>query len=51
MGYFKPRPPEGPHQDVMKHISPQVSDMGIVIYRRTAAIKTNPPGLEGFKDL
>jgi hypothetical protein len=35
----------------MEHISPQISDMGIVIYRRTAPIEANPSGLEGFKDL
>jgi hypothetical protein len=41
MVYLIASPPERADQNVMRHIGPQIPDMGKVINRRPAAIKTN----------
>jgi hypothetical protein len=42
---------QGTGKDVMGHVCPEISDMGVVINRRSAAIKTGAaffPGLKGL---
>jgi hypothetical protein len=51
MGYFKTCPTQGPDQDIMKHIGPEVPDMGVIVYRRAAPVKTDLSRFEGFKGL
>jgi hypothetical protein len=51
MGYLKTRTPQGPDQDIVEDIGPQVPDMSVVIHRGAAAVKTRFPRLTGFKGL
>jgi hypothetical protein len=51
MGYVKPCPMQGPDQDIVEHIGPKVPDMGVIIYRRAAPVKTDLSRVEGFKGL
>jgi hypothetical protein len=51
MGYCKPGPAQGSDQEIVEHISPEIPDMGIIVYRRAAPVKTDLSGIEGFKGL
>jgi hypothetical protein len=51
MSYGKACPPQGPDQDIVQYIGPEVPDMGVVIYGGTAAVETNSSWIEGFKGL
>jgi hypothetical protein len=41
--------PEKPGKDVMGYIGPEVPDMGIVIHRGAATVKTGFPWFDAFK--
>jgi hypothetical protein len=41
--------PEGTDKDIVGYIGPEVPDVGIVVYRGTAAVKTHGAGEQGNK--
>jgi hypothetical protein len=41
MVYLVAGPPESAYQNIMRHIGPQIPNMGIVINRRPTAVKPN----------
>jgi hypothetical protein len=51
MGHVITQAAQGPDQGIVDHISPEVSDMSIVVDRGAAAVKADLSGIEGFKDL
>jgi hypothetical protein len=51
MVYFVTCPPEGADKYVMRNISPQIPDMGIIIDRWPATVKTGLIGLPRLEKL
>jgi hypothetical protein len=51
MGYLVSPPPKGFYQNIVEDIGPEISDMGVIIHRGTATVKSNLTGNQGFKDL
>jgi hypothetical protein len=51
MGHSETGAAQGTNQYVVEYISPQIPDMGIIIYRWPAAVKANFTLLYGFKGL
>jgi hypothetical protein len=51
VSYLEAEAPQGPYQDVVGYIGPEIPDVGVVIDRGAASIKTHPAGLERLKDL
>jgi hypothetical protein len=51
MGYIIALTAQSPGKDIVGHIGPEVPDMGIVIYRGPAAVKTGLTGRPGLKNL
>jgi hypothetical protein len=51
MSYPKPPAAQGPDQNIMEHISPEIPDMGIVVYRGATPVETDFPGIEGLEGL
>jgi hypothetical protein len=51
MGYCKPPAAQGPHEDIVEYIGPEIPNMGIIVYCRPAAVKAGLPRDEGFKGL
>jgi hypothetical protein len=51
MGYLKTGSAEGSNQYVVEHVGPEVPDMGVVIHRGSAAVKSDMPRPEWLKGL
>jgi hypothetical protein len=51
MAYIKAGPAQGSHQDIVEHIGPKVPDMGVIVYRRAAPVKTGFSRFERCKGL
>jgi hypothetical protein len=49
MGNLEAPFPEGTDKDIVGYIGPKVPNMGIVVYRGAAAVKTRLPGYKGDK--
>jgi hypothetical protein len=51
MDYLKTGPAQGPDQEVVDHIGPEVSDMGVIVNRRSAAVKPDFFRINRLEDL
>jgi hypothetical protein len=51
MGYLKAETAEGPDQEIVDHICPEIPDMGVGIHRGTAAVKAGFTRPDRLKNL
>jgi hypothetical protein len=51
IGHLVSSPGKGFYQNIVENIGPEISDMGVIIYRGAATVKSNPAGNQGIKDL